>query len=135
KQKIADKLLGLDPALEETLPYVFTLLCPAGLDDPIARMDPQLRRRRTLDAAKRILVRESVRQPLIIMLEDLHWIDGESEAVLNLLADSIAMAPILMLVNYRPEYRHDWSNKSNYPGFPFSRCTTSVVRPCRVIDR
>src|SRR5208282_629053 len=114
KQKIADKLLGLDPALEETLPYVFTLLCPAGLDDPIARMDPQLRRRRTLDAAKRILVRESVRQPLIIMLEDLHWIDGESEAVLNLLADSIAMAPILMLVNYRPEYRHDWSNKSNY---------------------
>jgi class 3 adenylate cyclase/predicted ATPase len=114
KQKIVDKLLGLDRALEETLPYVFTLLCPAGLDDPIAQMDPQLRRRRTLDAAKRILVRESVRQPLIIMLEDLHWIDGESEAVLNLLADSIAMAPILMLVNYRPEYRHDWSNKSNY---------------------
>src|SRR5208337_1795593 len=71
KQKIADKVLGLDRALEETLPYVSTLLCP-GLDDPIARMDPQLRRRRTLDAAKRILVRESVRQPLIIMLEDLH---------------------------------------------------------------
>jgi class 3 adenylate cyclase/predicted ATPase len=114
KQKIADKLLGLDRALEETLPYVSTLLCPAGLDDPIAQMDPQLRRRRTLDAAKRILVRESIRQPLIIMLEDLHWIDSESEAVLNLLADSIAMAPILMLVNYRPEYRHDWSNKSNY---------------------
>src|SRR5208337_3656998 len=113
KQKIADKVLGLDRALEETLPYVSNLLCP-GLDDPIARMDPQLRRRRTLDAAKRILVRESVRQPLIIMLEDLHWIDLESEAVLNLLADSIAMAPILMLVNYRPEYRHDWSNKSNY---------------------
>jgi predicted ATPase/class 3 adenylate cyclase len=114
KQKITDKLLRLDRALEETLPYVFTLLCPTGLDDPIAQMDPQLRRRRTLDAAKRILVRESVRQPLIIMLEDLHWIDGESEAVLNLLADSIARARILMLVNYRPEYRHDWSNKSNY---------------------
>src|SRR5258708_4594222 len=77
-------------------------------------MAPQLRRRRTLDAAKRTLVRESIGQPLIIMLEDLHWIDGESEAVLNLLADSIAMAPILMLVNYRPEYRHEWSNKSNY---------------------
>ena len=114
KQKITDKLLRLDRALEETLPYVFTLLCQVGLDDPIAQMDPQLRRKRTLDAAKRILVRESVRQPLIIMLEDLHWIDGESEAVLNLLADSIAMAPILMLVNYRPEYRHDWNNKSNY---------------------
>ena len=114
KQKITDKLLRLDRALEETLPYLFTLLCPAGLDDPIAHMDPQLRRKRTLDAVKQILVRESVRQPLIIMIEDLHWIDGESEAVLNLLADSIAMAPILMLVNYRPEYRHDWSNKSNY---------------------
>ena len=114
KQKISDKVLAPDRSLEETLPYLFSLLCPAELDDTIAQMDPQLRRRRTLDAAKRILVRESLSQPLIIMLEDLHWIDGESEAVLNLLADSIAMAPILLLVNYRPEYRHEWSNKSNY---------------------
>jgi class 3 adenylate cyclase/predicted ATPase len=114
KQKISDKLLVLDRCLEESLPFVFTLLSPAGLDDPIAEMDPQQRRRRTLDAAKRILVRESIRQPLIIMLEDLHWLDGESEAFLNMLADSIAMTPILLLVNYRPEYRHEWSNKSNY---------------------
>ena len=114
KQKISDKVLAPDRSLEETLPYLFSLLCPAELDDTIAQMDPQLRRRRTLDAVKRIFVRESIRQPLIIMLEDLHWIDGESEAFLNLLADSIAMTPILILVNYRPEYRHEWSNKSNY---------------------
>jgi class 3 adenylate cyclase/predicted ATPase len=114
RQKIDDKLRGLDPSLRDTLPYLFALLGCMEPDDPVAQVDPQLRRRRTLDAAKRILVRESVRQPLILVLEDLHWIDGESEALLNLLADSIAMARILMLVNYRPEYRHDWGNKSNY---------------------
>ena len=51
-------------------------------------MDPQIKRRRTLEAIKRILLRESLNQPLIVIFEDLHWIDGETQALLNLLADS-----------------------------------------------
>ena len=51
---------------------------------------------------------------MVLVFEDLHWIDGESQALLNLLADSIGTARILMLVNYRPEYRHEWGNKSYY---------------------
>ena len=77
-------------------------------------MDPQIRRRRTLEAIKRILLRESLNQPLIVIFEDLHWIDDETQALLNLLADSIGTARILMLVNYRPEYRHNWGNKTYY---------------------
>jgi predicted ATPase len=61
-------------------------------------------RSRTLDAIKRIMLRESMRQPLMVIFEDLHWIDTETQALLNLLADSIATAKVLLLVNYRPEY-------------------------------
>ena len=83
-------------------------------DDPLAQMDGQVKRRRTLDAIKRILLRESLNQPLIVIFEDLHWIDEQTQALLNLLADSIANAKILLLVNYRPEYSHQWSSKTYY---------------------
>jgi tetratricopeptide (TPR) repeat protein len=77
-------------------------------------MDPQIKQRRTLDAIKQILLRESLNQPLAIIFEDLHWIDDHTHALLDLLADSIANARVLLLVNYRPEYRHSWGNKSYY---------------------
>src|SRR5262249_41723238 len=83
-------------------------------DDPLAQTDGQSKKRRTLEAIKRILLRESLNQPLILVFEDLHWMDGESEALLNLLADSIATSRILLLVNYRPEYHHQWGSKTYY---------------------
>ena len=67
-------------------------------------MDGQIKKRRTLDAIKRIMLRESMRQPLMVIFEDLHWVDTETQALLNPLADSIATAKVLLLVNYRPEY-------------------------------
>jgi tetratricopeptide (TPR) repeat protein len=83
-------------------------------EESFAQMDPQVRRRRTQDAVKRILLRESLNQPLMLMFEDLHWIDEETEAFLNLLAEGIANAPVLLLVNYRPEYTHQWGSKTYY---------------------
>ncbi|MGH7842176.1 MAG: ATP-binding protein [Candidatus Binataceae bacterium] len=82
--------------------------------DPLAQMDPQIKRQRTLDALRRIVVRESLKQPVVVIFEDLHWIDEQTQALLNLLADSIVNARLLLLVNYRPEYRHEWTNKSCY---------------------
>src|SRR5260370_21502899 len=61
-----------------------------------------------------MLLRESVNQPVMVIFEDLHWIDGETQAFLNLLADSIGTAKILLLVNYRPEYAHQWNSKTYY---------------------
>jgi class 3 adenylate cyclase/tetratricopeptide (TPR) repeat protein len=114
REKVTGKVIALDRALEETLPHLFALLgIPAG-DARLDEMDPAIRRRRTLDAVKSLIVRESLNQALILIFEDLHWIDAESEALLNLLADSIGTAQILMMVNYRPEYRHNWGNKSCY---------------------
>ena len=114
REKVNGKVLTLDRSLEDTLPYLFGLLGIVEGDDPLAQLDPQLKRRRTLEAIKRILTRESLSQPLIVIFEDLHWIDGETQALLNLLVDGIATARSLLLVNYRPEYHHQWGSKTYY---------------------
>jgi class 3 adenylate cyclase/ribosomal protein L40E len=114
REKIGGKVLMLDRTLEDTLPYVFALL---GVEEPggmLGQIAADLRRRRTLDAIKRILLRESLNQPLIVIFEDLHWIDEQTQALLNLLVESIGTAKILMLVNYRPEYSHSWGSKTYY---------------------
>ena len=114
REKVIGKLIALDPSLEDTLPYLFVLLGILEGENPFARMDLQTRRRRTQEALKRIVLRESLNHPVIVVFEDLHWVDGESQAWLNLFADSIANARVLLLVNYRPEYRHEWGNRSHY---------------------
>jgi class 3 adenylate cyclase/predicted ATPase len=114
RAKVETRISALDPALNDTLALLYTLMGLHEGPDPIAQMDPQVKRRRTLDAIKRIILRESLNQPTIIIFEDLHWIDGETQALLDLLADGIANARVLLLVNYRPEYSHAWGNKSYY---------------------
>ena len=113
-EKVEAKAGGLDPALAETLPYVLSLLGVARAHASLAMMDARIRRRRTLEAVKRIIIRESLKQPLVVIFEDLHWIDAETQELLDLLVDSVASARILMLVNYRPEYHHKWDNRTCY---------------------
>jgi class 3 adenylate cyclase len=114
RQKLIGKLLDLDRSLENTLPYLFALLGIVEGEDPLVQMDAQGEKRRAMDAIKRILLRESLNHPLMVMFEDLHWIDEQTQEFLNLLADSLANAKILLLVNYRPEYSHQWGSKTYY---------------------
>jgi predicted ATPase len=114
REKVAGKITILDRSLEDTLPYLFSLLGIVEGDDPLAQMDGQIKKRRTLEAIKRILLRESLNQPLMVIFEDLHWIDEQTQELLNLLADSIATAKFLLLENYRPEYSHQWNSKTYY---------------------
>jgi class 3 adenylate cyclase/predicted ATPase len=111
REKITGKVLTLDRALEDTLPYLFALLGASEADSSLSQMDPQVRRQRTFAAILHLLLRESRNQPLILICEDLHWIDNETQTFLTLLSGKIATASILLLVNYRPEYQHGWSNK------------------------
>src|SRR5262249_35034672 len=83
-------------------------------DSPFLHLDPPQRRQRTLDALKRVLLRESQMQPLLLVFEDLHWIDSETQALLDSLVDSLPTAQLLLLVNYRPEYQHGWGSKTYY---------------------
>jgi class 3 adenylate cyclase/tetratricopeptide (TPR) repeat protein len=114
REKVNGRIVTLDPTLEDTRSNIFRLLGLVEDDDPIAEISPQTRRRRTLDAFKRILLRESLNQPLMMIFEDLHWIDEETQALLNVLVEGIANARVLMLVNYRPEYAHQWGSKTYY---------------------
>jgi class 3 adenylate cyclase len=107
-EKVGGKVLMLDRALEDTIPAVLALLDTLPEDSPFRALEPRDRRRRTLQAIKALLLRESRVQPLVLVFEDLHWIDGETQAILDSLLDSLPAAPILLLVNYRLEYRHGW---------------------------
>ncbi len=106
------KIRALDPALEDTLPYIESLLGIREAAAGLRAMDPQIKRQRTLEALKRLFIRESLNQPLLIIFEDLHWIDEYTQELLDLMVESVAGAAVLLLVNYRPEYSHRWGNKS-----------------------
>jgi class 3 adenylate cyclase/predicted ATPase len=112
REKVTGRVIALDRSLEDTLPYLFSLLGIVEGDDPLAQMDGQIKKRRTLEAIKRIVLRESLNQPLMVIFEDLHWIDEQTQELLNLLADSIGSAKILLLINYRPEYSHQWNSNT-----------------------
>lgn len=112
RDKIAATALALDPALHEVLPYLNALLEGTADNESLAGMEPHLRKARTLEAVTRLLLAEAARQPLAIVFEDLHWIDEESQELLDLLAEAVAGTRILLLVNYRPEYSQRWTDKS-----------------------
>jgi class 3 adenylate cyclase/tetratricopeptide (TPR) repeat protein len=114
QEKVTGKLLTLDRALEGSLPALLALLDVPTDDPQWATLDPPQRRRRTLDAVKRLLLRESQAQPLLLIFEDLHWIDTETQALLDGLMESLPTARVLLLVNYRPEYQHAWGSKTYY---------------------
>jgi class 3 adenylate cyclase/tetratricopeptide (TPR) repeat protein len=114
REKLTGKLLTLDPALQPTLPPLLSLLDVAVDDPEWQALDPPQRRQRTLDACKRLLLRESQEQPLLLVCEDLHWIDTETQALLDSLVESLPTARLLLLVNYRPEYEHSWGRKTYY---------------------
>jgi len=113
-KKVLDKVLLLDEALRPTLPAILALLDLPVEDASWQALDPPRRRRRTLDGVRALLVRESQRQPLALVFEDLHWIDGETEALLESLVESMSTCRMLLLVNYRPEYRHSWGSRAHY---------------------
>jgi class 3 adenylate cyclase/tetratricopeptide (TPR) repeat protein len=77
-------------------------------------LEPQQRRRHTLDAVKRLLIRESQRQAVLVVFEDLHWIDNETQAFLDGMIESLPLARLLLLVNYRRGYNHAWGDKTYY---------------------
>jgi class 3 adenylate cyclase len=114
REKLTGKLLTLDAALGPTLPAFLTLLDVPVEDRHWQDLDPTQRRQRILEAIKGLLLRESQVQPLLLVFENLHWIDAETQAVLDRLIDSLPTARLLLLVNYRPEYQHGWGNKTYY---------------------
>ncbi len=105
RAKTMGTLLTLDRALEDAVPAITWLLDALEPDDPFLALEPAQRRQRAVEAVKRLFLRESRVQPLLLVFEDLHWIDAETQAVLDSLVGSLPTAPVLVAVNYRPESR------------------------------
>jgi class 3 adenylate cyclase/tetratricopeptide (TPR) repeat protein len=109
-EKVAAKLLAGDEALATPL--------LALLDIPVngqwQALDPAGRRERTLDAVARLLLRESEQRPLVLVFEDLQWIDAETQALLDGLVERLPTSRLLLLVSYRPEYEQRWGRCAGY---------------------
>jgi predicted ATPase/class 3 adenylate cyclase len=114
RARVTGQLLTLDETLQDAIPPLLALLDALPDDSPFLTLDPPQRRQRTLAALKRVLLRESQVQPVLVVFEDLHWIDSETQALLDSLVESLPTARLLLLVNYRPEYQHSWGGKTYY---------------------
>src|SRR5262244_1808455 len=114
RAKVTGQVWTLDPTLQDAVPALLSLLDALPEDSPFLQLDPPQRRQRTLDALKRVLLRAGQEQPLLLVFEDLHWIDSETQALLQNLVESLPTARLLLLVNYRPEYQHGWGSKTYY---------------------
>ena len=114
RAKVTGQVVTLDETLQDTLPALLSLLEVLPDDSPFRTLDPLQRRQRLLAALKRVLLRESQVQPLLLVFEDLHWIDTETQALLDRLVESLPTAQLLLLINYRPEYQHGWGSKTYY---------------------
>jgi class 3 adenylate cyclase/tetratricopeptide (TPR) repeat protein len=114
REKLIGRILALDESLRATLPAFEALLEIAVEDGDWGRLDAATRQRRTVEAVKSLLLRESQVQPLLLVLEDLHWIDAATQALLDSLVESLPAARVLLVVNYRPEYQHAWAGKTYY---------------------
>jgi class 3 adenylate cyclase len=114
REKVTGKILTLDERLKDTIAPIVFLLDALPEDDPFRSLEPPQRRGRTVEALKQVLLRESQRQPVLVIFEDLHWIDSESESVLDAVVESLPASRALCLVNYRPEYQDRWGAKTYY---------------------
>lgn len=135
REKAMTRLLGLDPAAD--ISPVLALLDVPVEDPSWQGLDSAQRHQRTLDAVKKILLCESDRQPLILVIEDLHWIDAQTQSFLEGLIDSLPCFRVLLLLTYRPEYEHHWDTRSYYTQIRidlFSPETTRDFIGCLVGD-
>ncbi|MDX1487372.1 MAG: AAA family ATPase, partial [Acidiferrobacterales bacterium] len=114
REKLTGKLLTLDRELESILSALLALLDVPVEDEAWNALDARRHRQQILNAVKQLVLQESLVQPLLVVFEDLHWIDSETQTLLDSLVESIPAARVMLLVNYRPEYAHRWSNRSYY---------------------
>jgi class 3 adenylate cyclase/tetratricopeptide (TPR) repeat protein len=124
KKKTEEKIIDFDEKLKGVLPPIHELLSIKVDDDAFNQLEPNEKRERTFEAIRDLLIRVSQEKPLILAVEDLHWIDKTSEEFLGYLIGWLANNPILLLLLYRPEYTHPWGSKSYYNSIVLSHLTT-----------
>jgi class 3 adenylate cyclase/predicted ATPase len=118
REKIAGRMLLLDEGLRDALPVMFDFLGVPDPERPVPQMEPEVRLRQLFAIVKRVAQARSRREPAVLLLEDLHWFDGGSDAVLEVLVEVAEETRTLIVVNFRPEYHAGWMQKSYYQQMP-----------------
>ena len=126
KQKLEDKILQLDEKLQDILPPFYELLSLKVEDEAYKKLEPMQKREKTFEAIRNLLVRESQNRPIVLVVEDLHWIDKTSEEFLSYLIEWLANTRILLILIYRPEYTHTWGSKSYYTQIGLDQLSTKT---------
>ncbi len=114
REKIAGRLLLLDESFREMLPLLFEFLGVPDPERPAPRTDADTRQRQLFDVLRRLVREGGAGQPTVTLIEDLHWIDGSSDAFLAQWVEAIESSRGLLVVNLRPEYRAEWMARSCY---------------------
>jgi len=124
KKKMEEKILRLDKELHGVRPPFHDLLSLQIEDEAYQKLDPVQKREKAFEAIRDLLVRESQDRPIILVVEDLHWIDKTSEEFLSYLIEWLANTHILLVLLYRPEYTHTWGSKSHYTKIGLTQLTS-----------
>jgi adenylate cyclase len=130
REKIAGRALLLDPGFNDDLPLMFDFLGVPDPDRPVPQMSPEARQRALGGIVCRLVNAPSRRKTLVLMIEDLHWIDEGSNAMLADLVASIEGTNTLAVINYRPEYTPPWVGSPSFRGIsvaPLARADTAEL--------
>ena len=127
RRKIAGTLVLIDRSLEEALPLVFEFMGVPDPNRPAPRLEPEARQRQLFGALRQMIHARCEREPGVILIEDLHWIDGGSELFLEFLVEAVLGGRILLLVNFRPEYHGHWMQKTYYHQLPLMPLTAPAI--------
>ncbi len=125
KRKLGKRILGLDKKLRKIIPPLQELLSIKVEDEEYAKLEPRQKRERTFEAIRDLLIRASRLRPMVLAIEDLHWIDRTTEEFLDYMIGFLPGTRILLLLLYRNEYTHQWGSGSCYSGIGVGQLSMS----------
>ncbi|MCA1843577.1 MAG: hypothetical protein LC792_10410, partial [Actinobacteria bacterium] len=118
RTKVAGAFQEVKAAVEDVLPILWDFLGINDPEQPTAVIDPEARQRQIFVALNRLRRARGARAPVVILVEDLHWLDPGSEAFLENLVNSVPGTGQLVVTTFRPEYRVPWFHRSHYGQLP-----------------
>jgi class 3 adenylate cyclase/tetratricopeptide (TPR) repeat protein len=127
REKVAGRLVDLDPALDAVLPLLFDFLEVPDPDRPAPKLGPEGRMKSILETLHRVTERRSEREALVLVTEDLHWFDPQSASFLERLLESFPGSRTLVVTNFRPEFSALWMRHSYYRQLPLSPLRDEAV--------
>lgn len=114
RKRVKEKIIGLDEKLQGILPPIQDLLSLKVEDEAYLKLEPKQRKEKVFEALRNLIVRGSQQRPLILAIEDLHWIDKTSEEFLDYFIGWLATVKVMLILVHRPEYTHQWGSKSYF---------------------